>query len=66
MKKRKILWALLAVLICVFIAACKKNVGTPEDNAVTEESGEEVTEEEDTYVLGFTGIELYNPYFITL
>lgn len=66
MKKKRMLWALPVMLICIFIAACKKNVGTPEDNAVTDESGEEVSEEEDTYVLGFTGIDMENPYFITL
>lgn len=65
MKVRRMLWALTAMLVCIFIAACKKNVGTPEDNAVTEESREEVLEE-DEYVFGFTGIDMENPYFITL
>lgn len=66
MKKRRMLWAGVVMLVCLFIAACKKNVGTPEDNAVTEESEDEPLEEEDTYVFGFTGIDMENPYFITL
>lgn len=65
MKMRRMLWALTVMLVCIFIAACKKNVGTPEDNAVTEESREEVSEEEE-HVFGFTGIDMENPYFITL
>lgn len=66
MKKKRMLWALVVMLVCIFTAACKKNVGTPEDNAVTEESEEEPLEEEDAYVFGFTGIDMENPYFITL
>ncbi len=64
--RRRMLWALVVMLVCIFIAACKKNVGTPEDNAVTEESEDEPLEEEDTYVFGFMGIDMENPYFITL
>ena len=66
MKKKRMLWALVVMLVCIFTAACKKNVGTPEDNAVSEESEEEPLEEEDAYVFGFTGIDMENPYFITL
>ena len=55
------------ILICIFgLSACKKNVGTPEDNALAEETGEEEVQEEDAYVFGFTGIDMENPYFITL
>jgi len=55
------------VLICIFmVSACKKNVGTPEDNAVASEPEESAPEEKDTYVFGFTGIDMENPYFITL
>ena len=54
-------------LICIFmVSACKKNVGTPEDNAVASEPEESAPEEKDTYVFGFTGIDMENPYFITL
>lgn len=65
MKVRKMLWAFALMLVCIFMAACKKNVGTPEDNAVTEETEEEDSEES-TYAFGFTGIDMENPYFITL
>lgn len=68
MRKRKLLGALL-MLVCFFVlSACKKNVGTPEDNAVSDESKEKETpaEEDDTYVFGFSGIDMENPYFITL
>ena len=68
MRKRKMLRALM-MLVCIFVlSACKKNVGTPEDNAVSDESKEEETpkEEDDTYVFGFSGIDMENPYFITL
>lgn len=55
------------MLICIFmVSACKKNVGTPEDNAVASEPEESAPEEKDTYVFGFTGIDMENPYFITL
>lgn len=68
MRKGRMLWALAAMLGCIFVlAACKKNVGTPEDNAVSKESeGTGGTQEEDTYVFGFSGIDMENPYFITL
>lgn len=69
MKKRRILALLMIMLLCVFgISACKKNVGTPEDNAASDESEEdkEESEEEEEYVVGFTAIDMENPYFITL
>jgi ABC-type sugar transport system substrate-binding protein len=67
MKKRRMLKALTMMLICIFmVSACKKNVGTPEDNAVASEPEESAPEEKDTYVFGFTGIDMENPYFITL
>ena len=68
MRKRKMVRALL-MLVCIFVlSACKKNVGTPEDNAVSDESSEteELAEDNDTYVFGFSGIDMENPYFITL
>ncbi|MCI9614808.1 MAG: sugar ABC transporter substrate-binding protein [Dorea sp.] len=68
MRKGRMLWALAAMLVGIFVlAACKKNVGTPEDNAVSKEPEEnEDIQEEDTYVFGFSGIDMENPYFITL
>ena len=67
MRKRELLKVSALILICIFgLSACKKNVGTPEDNALAEETGEEEVQEEDAYVFGFTGIDMENPYFITL
>jgi len=69
MRKGKMLRALLLMLASIFVlSACKKNVGTPEDNAVSDESQEEEApaKDSDTYVFGFSGIDMENPYFITL
>lgn len=67
MRKKVLLRVSVVILICIFgLSACKKNVGTPEDNALAEETGEEEVQEEDAYVFGFTGIDMENPYFITL
>lgn len=50
MKKRLTAIVLTAVLAAVFIPGCKKNVGTPEDNPVEENSEEDVQAEEYTFV----------------
>ena len=48
MKKRILSILLTAALACMVLAGCKKNVGTPEDNAVVEtEEGAEEEEEAD-------------------
>ena len=68
MLKKRMLTVLAVLLSCAFLfTGCKQNVGTPEDNAVPEE-GEKAdeTEEDGTFVFGFTGIDMENPYFITL
>lgn len=53
--------------ICVFgMTACKKSVGAPEDNAVSGEEEEKEIEEDKEYMVGFSGIDMENPYFITL
>lgn len=68
MLKKRMIGVLTVLLSCAFIfTGCKKNVGTPEDNAIPEEDtqGEEA-EEDDTYLFGFTAIDMENPYFITL
>lgn len=67
MMKKKTLAGVLAVLMFCVLAAggCKKAVGTPEDNAVSEDNEENI-EEEETYVIGFSAIDMKNPYFITL
>ena len=59
---------LMFVLTAVFTAGCKRNVGTPEDNAVVaaEEDEESEGEEETGYVLGYSCINLTNPFYDTL
>lgn len=65
MEKRIQMILLLTAAACTMLAGCKKNVGTPEDNAVVEtEEGEE--EEESGYLFGYSGMDMDNPYFETL
>lgn len=72
MQKKRMLSVLAVMLVCIFaLSGCKKNVGTPEDNAVKEETEEGTEGEEDSgegegYHFGFSGIDMENPYFITL
>lgn len=66
--KIKVLLALVVMGI-MMLSGCKKQVGTPEDNPVQEEDTEETDEEEaeeEGYKFGFSGINMENPYFITL
>ncbi|MGN1266967.1 MAG: substrate-binding domain-containing protein [Dorea sp.] len=67
MKKNKIILFLILILICTLgITACKKDVGAPEDNAsATTSEGEEELEDEG-YLVGFSVIDMENPYFIAL
>lgn len=58
---------LSVIVICMLmLTGCKKAVGTPEDNAAAKESEEEAAEEIETPVIGFSAIDMENPYFITL
>ena len=67
MKKRRLRSLLSLVMIGMLVlTGCKKNVGTPEDNAAAEQPDGEDTEEEEKYVIGFSAIDMENPYFITL
>lgn len=71
MSQRRWLCILSVLLTTVLLlSACKKNVGTPEDNAVVpeteEEKPEEGTAEKEVYKIGFSVIDMENPYFITL
>lgn len=68
---RKKTWSVAIVLAAclLLLAACKKSVGTPEDNAAvntTETETDEEVVEETGYKFGFSGIDMENPYFITL
>lgn len=63
--KKRVLSVLFAVLLVMAVlGGCKKNVGSPEDNAVSE--SKEETEEEEGYLFGYIGIDMKNPYFETL
>ena len=58
---------LTAVLAAALLAGCKKNVGSPEDNAVMDdqENTEKDTEEAE-HVLGFSCSDLSNPFYTVL
>lgn len=68
MKKRTVKSMIVIIMLCVLgVTACKKNVGTPEDNAASSEvDGEEQEEEKEEFVVGFSAIDMENPYFLTL
>lgn len=69
MKKKRALRILSLILLCVLaLTACKKNVGTPEDNAASkdENTEEKDKDEQESWKIGFSGIDMQNPYFITL
>lgn len=65
--RRRIYAVIAVVLFCVVgAAACKKNVGTPEDNAASVEEDVDSDETQDEMTVGFSVIDMKNPYFITL
>ena len=68
MKKTMLRLLPLAVFAAVFMAGCKKNVGTPEDNPVIEEPTEEELEQEEKTdnLFGFTCPDLTDPFYDTL
>lgn len=66
MKKKTWFRAVSVILLFTLVAAaCKKSVGTPEDNAAVEEPEEDGNEQERKRI-GFSAIDMENPYFITL
>ncbi len=68
MKKKRALRILSIMLLCIFaLTACKKNVGTPEDNAASKEDEEDKNkDEQEIWRIGYSVIDMENPYFITL
>ncbi len=67
--KKRIFAVLAVVLVCMAgIYGCKKHVGTPEDNAASGEESEESSEagQQEKKLIGFSVIDMKNPYFITL
>ena len=66
MKKRVLLLFLTAACTAAFLGGCKKNVGTPADNAVVEEPEEEDNEEESGRLFGYSCIDMSNTFYETL
>ena len=66
-KKKSFIMAFILIISMIGMTACKKNVGAPEDNAQAEENEDETnTEETQEHLIGFSVIDMENPYFITL
>lgn len=66
-KKKSFIMAVIFIICMIGMTACKKNVGAPEDNAQaaeTEEGNE--AEKAEEHLIGFSVIDMENPYFITL
>ncbi|MCU6748635.1 substrate-binding domain-containing protein [Faecalicatena acetigenes] len=66
MKGRVVRVLAVALAAVVFAGGCKKNVGTPEDNAVVETDEQEESEEQEELVVGFSCMNLSNPFYETL
>ncbi len=66
MKKRIFSLFLTILAACMLFAGCKKDVGTPEDNAVEKEEKAGTKEEDSVYTFGYSCIDMDNPYFETL
>ena len=64
MKRNSVLITLITIFAVLFLAGCKQNVGSPEDNAVVEESEEE--EDATGHVFGFSGSDLSDPFYEVL
>lgn len=64
MRRKSMLFTLITLFTVLFLAGCKQNVGTPEDNAVVEESEEE--KETEGHVFGFSGSDLSDPFYEVL
>lgn len=65
--KKKVLFVIIAAIVtgALILVACKKSVGTPEDNASVSKTPEDTKEEQEIRI-GFSAIDMENPYFITL
>ena len=69
LKRRISLMLLITIfLMSSLVVGCgKKNVGTPEDNAVVEEDDKKNDNtEEGGRLFGFSGIDMSNPFYDTL
>ena len=61
MKKRKTILVLMTLFAVLFISGCKQNVGTPEDNAVVEETEKE-EDQTGGHVYGFCASDQEDPF----
>lgn len=65
MKKNFFCLILMTLFTVCIISGCKQNVGTPEDNAVVEET-ESDEDETGGHVYGFSGADLSDPFYEVL
>ena len=67
MKTVKKISVLFMTIVCMcMVCGCTKNVGTTQDNASANLPDEEEEEVQENYKIGFSVIDMENPYFITL
>ena len=69
MRKRILLIFLTVFSAAVLMSGCKRNVGTPEDNAVveeTDETDENEGEENEGRIFGYSCSDMSNPFYETL
>lgn len=66
MMKKKLFCILLSVILILSMTGCKKNLGSPEDNAAAALGEQEEEKEVDDYKFGFSAMSMENPYFIIL
>ena len=64
MRKKSVLFTLITLFTVLFMAGCKQNVGTPEDNAVVEEPEDE--EDSAGHVFGFSCSDMSDPFYEVL
>lgn len=66
MKQKRIMIMVMIIFAVVAISGCKKNVGTPEDNAVVEDDQAEEKKPEEARVIGFSCPDLQDPFYKVL
>ena len=66
MRRRRTTVILTMAGAIFFLAGCKQNVGTPEDNAVVEEPEESAEDAEEEWLVGFSCPDLEEPFYKAL
>lgn len=66
MRRKVFIIVLMMAFIAVFVSGCKKDVGTPEDNAVVEETEDETDEQEQNRLFGYSCPNLSEPFYTVL